>query len=251
MKRIVLSGVLIALAALLAVSCTSPTDAPAGRKVTTTPPPITLTVTPMLDMGVHPLNVASSRVIEITNTSTSSSATITSISLQDGTQGFSIAELPLPIILEPVGGINKAYLTVVFSNTAVGTYNTTIVVNDNPALTCELSASVQQLAVVVEDVEFGPITVGTEGVSKLRIVNYGDADAIVLSSSMQGTDSDKFDIIGIPMPFSIPAGSEVSMAVRYSPTQAGTSQAEAVFMIEYNGTGTVDDIAVLQGTGTP
>jgi len=65
---------------------------------------------------------------------------------------------------------------------------------------------------------------------------------------MQGASAIDFTDLGtLILPMELPAGDIIEFQVVYSPQQAGQSNAQLVFEIDYNGGGTVDNVAILTG----
>jgi hypothetical protein len=182
----------------------------------------------------------------VTNTG-SGSASINQISIAGA--GFSVIGLTTPYTLAAGA---TATVSVTFSPTSATSYSGTLTITSD-ASNSPLSVPVSgtgtqppqaQLAVSPSSVNFGNVNAGGTSAQSVTVTNSGNAAATISQVSESGAG---FSVTGISSPYTLAAGSGVTMSVTFAPT-ATTS---------YSGTVTVTSNATnsqlaipLSGTGT-
>ncbi len=252
MKRLFFTAALPALIALLVLACSSPTDALPSRKENT-PLLSPIHVEKSKDIGVLPPNAPHTFTVEIQNSSTTDSVTITDIRLKDGAQGFQLIPPALPVRLGQQGQTDRITVTVMFNSTASGTYHDKIIINGDTSLFCELTAAIIDNAITVDDIDFGTILYGNKRDIKANITNNGDEPVTVLSATMQGVVNENsienfLHLSLLMLPIQINPGESRQFWVVFNGAYPGENNATIEFQMEYAGSGTVDNISVLTGT---
>jgi len=187
---------------------------------------------------------SSSFSIQLSNTG-SEALRITSKSKQ-GSE-FSFGKFPLPAKVEPGASLE---LPLIFTPTVEG-YSSGVVelVNtaNDPPLTIHLTGTGEttatpQLGVSPATLNFGNVTVGSNASLQATLTA---SNAAVTISSDQSTSSE-FDILGLNLPVTIPAGQTLQVTIQFTPNASGTASGKAGFLSNAANSPTV---AQLTGTG--
>ncbi|MDX1982802.1 MAG: choice-of-anchor D domain-containing protein [Bryobacteraceae bacterium] len=157
----------------------------------------------------------------------------------------------LPLTVSP--GARQA-LTVRFQPQTTGrqTGTLTLISNDpvNPAVTVPFSANgvppgvaAGRLSVSPATLDFGTVTMGLSRQLALTLRNYGDGPVTVRSMAA----SSPMYAISVPLPFTVAAGEDRAVAVRFTPSAAGP--ATAILSVESSDASTPIATVALTGTG--
>jgi len=162
---------------------------------------------------------------------------------------FSMSGLSLPLSLTP--GQHFTF-SVTFAPPSAGSYSENIsIISDasNPTLTVPLSGSgtatqAGQLTVSPTNLDFGNVTVGSNGVLSGTLTANGSS--VTVSSGM--IDNPEFVLSGISFPVTIPAGQKASFTVTFTPQATGAASGSLTFQSDAANSPTVE---TLTGTGDP
>ena len=178
-------------------------------------------VTPSsLSFGNVALGGKTSQSAILKNTGTAS-ITISQVSFSNGE--FSSSNLNLATILSPGQSVN---FLVWFNGTTAGTANGTMTLGSSDgatstpvALSGTVLAAQPQLSVSPVSVNFGTVTVGSQGTQSVTLSNQGTGD---LKISLISVNATAVGASGITTPVTITAGQSAVLALKYSPTISGT-----------------------------
>lgn len=237
------------VAGILLWSCTSPTDVAANRKVTQdgptplqfSPRAIDISMQQAADQQLHDYPFK----IEIHNTSATQSVDITSLNLKQGNRGFLVPSADLPIHLEPLAATS---IPVYLMAQDAGEYIDTLVVNGDNSLSCPLRVVLTPAtpyAIWITDVHFGTLSAGQTNTMTCTIHNNGDAAAVLVDMGIGGPHLTVFTLISPSLPVVINPGESLHLSVKASPTTQDPVTATIGCSINYDGTGTVDNVAQL------
>jgi hypothetical protein len=173
--------------------------------------------------------------------------TITNISISN--PQFTLASVSLPLSV-PSGQTTSVSVSV--KPTATGNMTGTLSVGVDPAnapVVLNLNATgvnpQQQISLSNPSVDFGSVSVGTQGTQSLAITNVGAADLTVSMLVLTGSE---FSVSGIATPKVISSGQTAALTITFVPTAAGSASgslaitsndpANPTFNIPLTGSGT-------------
>lgn len=189
----------------------------------TTPPPLpSFQLAPLsLNFGSVALGKQSTKTSTVTNTGTAS-VTISKVTFSNSQ--FSLSGVSLPMAL--ASGQSTA-ITIAVAPSATGNVSGTMTVEGDGGSTpvvVNLSATgatpQPQISVSSPSLDFGTVTVGSQGSSSLTISNNGAADLTISVLTLTGAD---FGVSGISTPKTIPAGQSAGLSLTYKPNTTGAS----------------------------
>ena len=195
--------------------------------------------------GKVQVGTSSSYSIQLRNTG-NKTVRITSKSGQG--QGFSFGRFQVPVSLKPGASIE---LPIIFTPTAKGYSHGAfelVSTAKDPQLSMfvtgvgEANSGDPQLGVSPSTLNFGNVTVGSNASLQATLTA---ANAAVTISSDQSTSSE-FDILGLNLPVTIPAGQTLQVTIQFTPNASGTASGKAGFLSNAANSPTV---AQLTGTG--
>lgn len=178
--------------------------------------------------------------------------TITDINLSGSdAQDFSFAAVSLPLTL---GAGEHLALPLTFTPSHSGTRLASLNINDataNNAHTVPISGTgvAPTADITPSALTFGSVRVGSSGTDSFTITNNGTADLVLSGLTMAGTNPNDFKLTLPTLPLTIKPGANISIAVIFSPTAAGSRTATATITnsastktIDFSGTGTAPAI---------
>ncbi len=164
-------------------------------------------------------------------------------------RAFSFASFALPVKLQPGANVT---LKVTFTPTIKGyTEGMLTLVSNDPSSPLKMHVqgtgfypSESELGVSPSTLNFGNVAVGATATLQATLTATGQN---VTVSSDQSTSSE-FTIVGMNMPFTIPAGQSVPVTIQFTPNASGTASAKAGFVSNALDSPTVE---LLTGKGMP
>lgn len=232
------------LTGLMLWSCTSPTDVNANRKVVQDEQP-SLNVEPSLvDLGEKQLNQSYTFEVTVRNTSATKSVDIVSLRFQNAKPEFTIGGPALPLRLAPLQTVS---IPITFLASKPGTYIDTLLVNSDGLALCPVRVLVPATvyAIWITDLNFGTCAVNQSKTMTGTIHNDGDDIAVIQSISISGPDANVFTLASIAMPLVFNPGESITFSANATPLTTGLKQATMQMVVNYKGTGAVDDTAEL------
>jgi len=212
------------------VAATGPNTA--GYTVNNSPMsiPVTLTITSAQSGGtitVNPTSVAFGNInlsnsntknVTVTNSGTGS-VTISQISVTGS--GLSANGITTPMTLSAG---QTTVLSIVYSPTQLGLVAGSVTITsdatNSPTVIVATGTGVQpQLTASPSALNFGNVTVGSNGTQTITLSNTGSSAASISQASISGTG---FTMSGLTLPMSLAAGASSSFTVQFAPTAAGT-----------------------------
>ena len=179
-----------------------------------------------VSFGTVPVGSSQTQTATLTNTGGSS------LTISQGTvtgTGFSLTGLTLPATLAPGQSVSAA---VVFAPTTSGSASGYLSIASNasdPTLGVNLSGSGStvsvQLSVSPSAMSFGSVTVGTTQTQTGTLTASGSSVTISSASSSKS----QFNLSGLTLPLTIPAGQSVPFTVAFTPSTTGTASANISF----------------------
>jgi hypothetical protein len=181
----------------------------------------------------------------VTNTG-GSSVTISQAGIS-GT-GFTLSGMTTPVTL---GAGQSASFGVSFTPQSAGSASGSVMITSNasnPTLTIPLSgsgtAAVGQLTVTPSTLAAGSVVVGTSGTASGSL-NASGASVTVTAAT---TNNSQFNVGGLALPITIPAGQSASFTVTFSPLVDGAASGALTFTSNAQSSTATE---TLTGTGTP
>jgi hypothetical protein len=186
---------------------------------------------------------SSSYSIKLTNTG---NKTVDVLSKSKQGRAFSFGHFPLKVKIRPGASIQ---LPVIFTPTAKGYTDGILTVASN-ALNSLLYMHVAgtgvssgpELGVTPAMLNFGNVTVGSS--ASLQVTLTASNAAVIISSDQ--SLSSEFEILGLNLPATIPAGQSIPVTFQFTPNDSGTASAKAGFISNAADSPTVEQ---LTGTG--
>ncbi len=179
-----------------------------------------------VSFGTVPVGSSQTQNATLTNTG-GSSLTISQGSVT-GT-GFSLTGLTLPATLAPGQSVSAA---IVFAPTTSGSASGYLSIASNasdPTLGVNLSGSgstvTGQLSVSPSSMNFGSVTVGSTQSLTGSLTAAGSSVTISSASSSKS----QFNLSGLTLPLTIPAGQSVPFTVAFTPSATGSASANITF----------------------
>jgi hypothetical protein len=162
--------------------------------------------------------------------------------------GFSLSGITAPVTL---GAGQSVGFSLSFAPQSAGIANGNVTITSDasiPTLTIPLSGTgtttVGQLTVYPATLDLGSVVAGASGTASGSVVASG-ANVTVTAAS---TNSSVFNVGGLSLPVTIPAGKSTTFTVTFSPQTAGAATASLTFT---NNTQPTTTTEALKGTGTP
>lgn len=229
---------------LILWSCTSPTDVAANRKVVQDEQTSLNFEPKVMDLGQQKLNQSHTFEVTLQNTSATQSVDITSLRFKNATQEFTIGGPALPLRLEPMQTLS---IPVTFLASQPGTYMDTLLVNSDGLASCPVRAVVPAVdyAIWITDMNFGTCDIGQTKTVTGAIHNEGDDIAIIQSIEIIQPATAVFTFVPISMPIVLSAGESITFTVNAVPLSTGISEATIQMVVNYKGTGEIDDTGSL------
>lgn len=229
--------------------CTAPTDVDAERKrtVINAPPDILrfADLPSVINFGGVRQFTAKDLPFETGNLSEKETVTITSISLKNGNQGFSLGTISLPIQLSP-NSISVDIFPVRFAASNSGTFSDTIILNKSEKYYVPLYATVRRLSVKTSDADFKDVKIGQE--KKIDII-VENLDSVPVTIESFDNDDVEFAFYMAPITSrTLQPGQSTSYEVTFTPSKVKTYNATIRFTI-YGATDDIDNEAILTGSG--
>jgi hypothetical protein len=226
--------------------CTGLVNSPSGN----TAQPGSLQLNPgSVSFGRVGLGKQSTQTFSVTNPN-QSTVTITKINVSN--PQFTVSSASLPFSL-PSG--QAANVSVSVKPRAAGDMSGTLSVGVNSATTpmvLNLSATgvspQQQISLSSPAVDFGTVSVGTQGTHSLVITNAGAADLTVSVVALTGSE---FSLSGIATPKIISSGQTAALTLAFVPTAAGSANGSLAVTSNDPANPTVNVPVTGSGTNTP
>jgi hypothetical protein len=204
-----------------------------------------LTATPAsLSFG----NVAVGRSSTLPLTINNPGATTQTVSVgKIGGAGFSVTGITLPLIL--AGGQSFTF-AVTFAPSSAGAASGSILATspNDPSLSIPLSGlgldQAGLLTVLPASINFGSITLGQSAVQNGQLT-AGNNSVTVSSATLSNPE---FQVTGLSLPVTIPAGQSVNFTVGFTPTGSGAASGTLSFGSDATNSPTVESLA---GIGIP
>ncbi len=195
------------------------------------------------------LGKQSTHTFSVTNPNQS---TVTITKLNVSNPQFTVASTALPLSL-PSG--QAASISVSVKPTAAGNMTGTLSVGIDSAATpvvLNLSATgvspQQQISLSSATVDFGTVSVGTQGTQSLVITNAGAADLTVSIVALTGSE---FSLSGFATPKTISSGQTAALTLTFIPTAAGSASGNLVITSNDPANPTANLPLMGSGTNTP
>lgn len=224
---------------VLLTACEQPSDVPAGRKIIKSS---SILLTSSVDLG--PVRVVSPFDVPVHSAAHGAPPVISTVRLLHNNRGFRLLPVAVPVSVQP-----DTVVSGVFTPTSYGVFVDTLIINEDPALVCEIRATVQEAAVRVSDVDFAEQSSTGTMEATGQIINDGDTGALVAGvAALTGSQAKDFAFVFSErsMPFLLLPGESVGVRYRCAPFTPGTYTASMEFTIEYSGSGMVDSVAQLR-----
>lgn len=193
------------------------------------------------------VTVGSNQTLSETITNTGGSSVTISQVGTSGT-GFSLGGVTAPVTL---GAGQSVGFTVSFAPQSAGSASGNLTITSDasvPTLTVPLSGTgttaVGQLTVNPATLDLGSVVAGASGTASGSLAASG-ANVTVTAAS---TNNSVFNVGGLSLPITIPAGKSASFTVTFSPQTAGAATASLTFT---NNSQPATTTEALKGTGTP
>ena len=225
--------------------CTGLVSGPSGN--TSTAQPSSLQLSPgNVSFGRVGLGKQSVQTISVMNPN-QSTVKITKINVSN--PQFTLAAVSLPLSL-PSGQTTNVSVSV--QPTATGNMTGTLSVgvdSANTPVVLNLSATgvnaQQQISLSSPSVDFGSVSVGTQGTQSFAITNAGAADLTVSMVVLAGSE---FSVSGIATPKIISSGQTATLTLTFVPTAAGSATGNLVVTSNDPANPTIN--VALTGSGT-
>jgi hypothetical protein len=164
---------------------------------------------------------------------------------------FEVRGLEVPLILES----EQSHLTSIrFSPKSAGTKSARLEVTSNDQnqslLIVKLRGEGQaapRIAVSTDTLDFGSVEIGDERELSLTLRNAGSADLVINKIRLLGRHDSNWVVESVALPFVIPAGSSIELAVSFKPIDIG--EKTAVLEISSNDPGNHPVTITLVGSG--
>ena len=243
---------LIVASVFILYSCTPVADVNADRTRTVVDS-ITLDSLYRLHLVISPHNLAFEteypsqeiiKNIDCSNNSDSLFIPISSVTLANGNNGFSLLSNDLQFVIPPNGQIKS--IPVSFIPSSEGIFRDTLIINSWKSIVIPLTAIVNAgTKVWIEDVNFGSMLFGESHDTLVKIYNYGTEPAIVSGATFTSGEVGQFELSKYTrFPITINPGRYSFLSVRLLSQEFGSSiTAQLTTTIAYTGQGRVKNIS--------
>jgi hypothetical protein len=185
-----------------------------------------------LDMGAAKPGETIRATVDLVNKNTKSRATITTLRLKSGNEGFTLENVVLPLTI-PAGGRQK--LNISFTRPASGDYQDAILLGDTCVVAekAKIKASVNEPIIYVSEIDFGALKKGTKSILPLTIRNEGSV-ALRITGYSQPTQPAIFRLVNWPVinattPLVLAAGESRTFDVEFTAADVITYTDQIVF----------------------